>query len=172
MRRLAVALLLLGCDAAEEGRGPGVYAPGFTTSTSTSTSGEDETSTSSGGGSTSSTSSAVPLPATTTSADETTGSTSNAGDTTGTTTGSTTGEPDTTSSGTTTGTTGPDTTTGGELPCPCLPGIQAGQNVCAVEPTPDCPATMPGGICDPNGDGAYNDADWIAGYKGYLAACG
>lgn len=170
MRRLAVALLLLGCDAAEEGRGPGIYAPGFTTSTTTG--GEAETSTSSGSGSTSSTSSTVPLPATSsaeTTAAETTGSTSSGADTTG--------GPTTTGDGTTTGTTtgdatGPDTTTGDELPCPCLPGIQAGQNVCAVEPTPECPATLPGGLCDPDGDGDFDDADWIGGYKAYLAACG
>ncbi|HMV68787.1 MAG TPA: hypothetical protein PKA64_18185, partial [Myxococcota bacterium] len=106
--------------------------------------------------------------------EETTGSTSSGADTSDTTGGpTTTGDASTTGTTTTTtgDATGPDTTTG-EPPCPCLPGIQAGQNVCAVEPTPECPATMPGGLCDPNGDGAYNDADWIAGYKAYLAACG
>ena len=174
MRRLAAALLLLGCDAAEEGRGPGVYQPGFTTSASAGTSeGETTASATAGEASTSSTSSTPPA-TTTTTGGETSGSTSSGGDTwdtTGVPTTTTTGDA-TTSTGTTGDVTGPDTTTGGEPPCPCLPGIQAGQNVCAVEPTPECPATLPGGLCDPDGDGAFDDADWIAGYKAYLAACG
>lgn len=48
----------------------------------------------------------------------------------------------------------------------------AGQNVCGQEPTPTCPATMPGGLCDPDGNGVYDDADWTAGYYAYLDACG
>lgn len=35
----------------------------------------------------------------------------------------------------------------------------------------DCAMTQPGGYCDPNGDGSFNDADWVRGYNEYHAAC-
>ncbi len=31
---------------------------------------------------------------------------------------------------------------------------------------------QPGGYCDPNGDGSYDDADWVRGWNEYNAACG
>jgi hypothetical protein len=178
--RWAVLLLLLGCDAGEEGRPPPSPPLGFTTGQTTgeetttgagATTGAEETT-----GDTSSTSDpTTTTTATTTSTSDITSSTS--GDTTGETSGSTADDPTT---GDTTGeeaTTGDDATgeaTTGELPitCPCTPEVKANQNVCAQEPTPDCAATLPGGVCDPNGDGSYQDADWIAGYHAYLAACG
>ena len=156
------ALLLLGCDAAEEGRGPGTYPAGLTTSTTTTGSATGET-TSSG-----------------TTGDDTTSGSATTGDSTSSTTADTGDDATTdvtTSTSTSTSTTGDATTTGegtttsGDPPCPCLPEIQAGQNLCGAQPTPECPATMPGGLCDPNGDGSYADADWIAGYKGYLESC-
>ena len=29
----------------------------------------------------------------------------------------------------------------------------------------------PGGYCDPNGDGGFDDADWVKGYSEYQQAC-
>ncbi len=37
--------------------------------------------------------------------------------------------------------------------------------------TQGCPQTFPGGYCDPNGDGSYEDADWVRGYYEYRAVC-
>ena len=31
--------------------------------------------------------------------------------------------------------------------------------------------TFPGGYCDPNANGSYDDADWVRGYNEYQAAC-
>jgi hypothetical protein len=45
-------------------------------------------------------------------------------------------------------------------------------NCCSYDPgTEGVPATHPGGICDPDGDGAYEDADWGAGWQCYTDAC-
>ncbi len=53
--------------------------------------------------------------------------------------------------------------------CPCA-GVE--NNFCQHAPnTADCPMTMPGGYCDPNGDGSYVDGDWPKGYYDYAAAC-
>jgi len=60
----------------------------------------------------------------------------------------------------------------GECMCPCSedPGID---NFCFYAPnTPECPMTAPGGYCDPNGDGSYDDGDWNQGYFAYLEQCG
>jgi hypothetical protein len=53
---------------------------------------------------------------------------------------------------------------------PCDPSKT---NCCRYPPqTAGVPATFPGGLCDPNGDGSYQDADWVAGWSCYQAACG
>lgn len=55
--------------------------------------------------------------------------------------------------------------------CPC------GQdptfdNFCTYPPgTNNCSMTMPGGFCDPNGDGNFSDADWARGYDEYQSRC-
>lgn len=36
---------------------------------------------------------------------------------------------------------------------------------------PDCPMTLPGGYCDPNGDGSFDDGDWPRGWAELRAAC-
>lgn len=69
----------------------------------------------------------------------------------------------------------PGTSTGGEestgdplTDCPCEPGAD---NVCDLAPG-TCSATSPGGICDPNGDGAFFDGDWTLGFQLYQEKCG
>ncbi|WP_152629594.1 hypothetical protein [Haliangium ochraceum] len=53
--------------------------------------------------------------------------------------------------------------------CPCLSGVD---NFCQYAPsTPNCPMTAPGGYCDPNGNGTFDDADWVTGYYDYLGSC-
>lgn len=37
--------------------------------------------------------------------------------------------------------------------------------------TPGCPQTFPGGYCNPDGQGGYEDADWIRGYYEYREFC-
>lgn len=45
-------------------------------------------------------------------------------------------------------------------------------NFCYHAPsTSGCGMTYPGGYCDPNGNGSYDDADWVRGYNEYQAAC-
>lgn len=45
-------------------------------------------------------------------------------------------------------------------------------NLCHWPPnTPGLPETAPGGLCDPNGDGSYDDADWGRGYNLYRDRC-
>ena len=62
-----------------------------------------------------------------------------------------------------------DSTTGEPLTdCPCEDGAD---NVCDLAPG-TCSATLPGGLCDPDGDGAYFDGDWTLGASEYLAKCG
>ncbi len=64
--------------------------------------------------------------------------------------------------------TGGDYSTGEPLTdCPCEDGAD---NVCDLAPG-TCSATMPGGYCDPNGDGAYFDGDFNLGWKEYQAKC-
>lgn len=175
MRRLAFALLVLGCDAGDEGREP-VTPPGLGWVTTTggeagSSTGEETTTTTTGAATSSTTSTSTSSSTSTTTLAPTTGpgeestSTSTTGDPTTSSTGgiSTTGD-DSTS-------TGEQTTTGGEVICPCTAEVMAGQNVCAQPSTPTCPATLPGGLCDPDGDGSYADGDWNAGYWAYLDAC-
>lgn len=60
----------------------------------------------------------------------------------------------------------------GECTCPCS-GDPNFNNFCHHGPnTAGCPMTQPGGYCDPNGDGSYEDGDWNMGYFDYLAQCG
>lgn len=51
--------------------------------------------------------------------------------------------------------------------CPCAPGVD---NVCKLAPG-TCSAVKPGGVCDPNGDGQFQDGDWTLGWKLYQAKC-
>lgn len=45
-------------------------------------------------------------------------------------------------------------------------------NICDWAPN-TCVDTAPGGFCDPNGNGSYDDADWTLGYYNYLGlGCG
>lgn len=54
--------------------------------------------------------------------------------------------------------------------CPCLDGVD---NYCLYFPhdIAGCEMLLPGGYCDPNGDGDFADADWIRGFNEYAAAC-
>lgn len=54
--------------------------------------------------------------------------------------------------------------------CPCLDGVD---NYCLYWPhdIPHCDMLLPGGYCDPNGDGDFADADWVRGWEEYAAAC-
>jgi hypothetical protein len=57
--------------------------------------------------------------------------------------------------------------------CPCKDGDPNFNNVCHWPPnTPNCPPTTPGGYCDPNGDGSYDDGDWQKGFYEYADKCG
>lgn len=64
-------------------------------------------------------------------------------------------------------------TVGGGNPypnCPCSAGID---NYCLHSPsTYGCPMTYPGGYCDPNGNGTFDDADWVLGYYEFQDYCG
>lgn len=54
--------------------------------------------------------------------------------------------------------------------CPCRTDVD---NVCLYGPSaPGCDMTWPGGYCDPNGDGSFDDADWERGWYDHLAICG
>lgn len=64
---------------------------------------------------------------------------------------------------------GPAPTPGGN---PTSGGCCAGDNLCANPPsTPGCAMTFPGGYCDPNGDGSYEDANWEKGYNQFQKQC-
>lgn len=53
--------------------------------------------------------------------------------------------------------------------CPCSAGID---NYCLHAPsTAGCPMTYPGGYCDPNGNGSFDDADWVRGYYEFQDYC-
>lgn len=55
--------------------------------------------------------------------------------------------------------------------CPCLVGPDI-TNICHYGPSyPGCPATFPGGYCDPNGDGSFVDGDWDRGHREYIEIC-
>jgi hypothetical protein len=57
--------------------------------------------------------------------------------------------------------------------CNVNPPSGANPSFCHHLPeTPGCPMTYPGGYCDPNGDGSYDDADWEMGHNDWLAKCG
>ncbi|MEM9490908.1 MAG: hypothetical protein AAGC55_17300, partial [Myxococcota bacterium] len=57
-----------------------------------------------------------------------------------------------------------------DCPCSSSPGVD---NFCLYAPgTPNCPMTNPGGYCDRNMSGTYDDADWLAGWYDYQATCG
>ncbi len=54
-------------------------------------------------------------------------------------------------------------------PCECKTNVD---NYCLYPVnTPNCPMTAAGGYCDPNGDGSFNDADWVKGYNEYHTNC-
>ena len=80
-----------------------------------------------------------------------------------------TGEDVSTGVASTSGTsTGVEESTGEPLTdCPCEDGAD---NVCDLAPG-TCSATLPGGYCDPDGDGAYFDGDFTLGWKEYQAKC-
>ena len=59
-----------------------------------------------------------------------------------------------------------------ESDCPCTPAAAAIKNFCTADPPPDCPATAPGGFCDPNADGVQADADTVRGFYSWAAKCG
>jgi hypothetical protein len=64
--------------------------------------------------------------------------------------------------------TGGESSTGGPLTdCPCVDGAD---NVCDLDPGV-CSATLPGGLCDPDGNGDYLDGDWTLGWQEYHAKC-
>jgi hypothetical protein len=98
--------------------------------------------------------------------DESTSGGTSTGEDTGTSTGAaSTGG----TSGDTSTSTGGDTSTGEPLTdCPCQDGAD---NVCDLSPG-TCSATQPGGLCDPDGDGAYFDGDWTLGAQEYTQKCG
>jgi hypothetical protein len=53
--------------------------------------------------------------------------------------------------------------------CPCLAGVD---NFCLYpHDTPGCAMLLPGGTCDPDGDGDFDDADWEAGWYAYRDRC-
>lgn len=53
--------------------------------------------------------------------------------------------------------------------CACQSGVD---NFCHYAAnTPNCPMTAPGGYCDPNGDGGYDDADWVTGWYDFKDKC-
>ncbi|PRQ05251.1 hypothetical protein [Enhygromyxa salina] len=60
----------------------------------------------------------------------------------------------------------------GACTCPCVNNNPEFNNFCHHGPnTAGCPMTQPGGYCDPNGDGSYQDADWNLGFFDYAAQC-
>lgn len=57
-----------------------------------------------------------------------------------------------------------------ESPCPCMAGVN---NFCCYGvDVAGCPPTQPGGYCDPNGDGSFDDAAWDQGWYDYNNWCG
>lgn len=55
--------------------------------------------------------------------------------------------------------------------CPCSNDPEF-SNFCHYGPnTPNCAMTQPGGYCDPNGDGSYQDGDWDQGWYDYNDQC-
>lgn len=53
--------------------------------------------------------------------------------------------------------------------CPCSPEAEAAQGFCAGGIV--CSATAPGGYCDPDGNGAFMDADFTRGHLEWKAKC-
>lgn len=59
----------------------------------------------------------------------------------------------------------------GPASCPCS-SDPSFDNFCYYgSSTPNCPMTFPGGYCDPNANGSYDDADWTQGWYDYSASC-
>ena len=182
--RVLFALTLAGCSAGAESRDAGPRAPLMITGVETSeatTAGDtdparyldlplpepwDPATTTGAPGSESTggeTSTGAVDP--TTSGSSTTGdgvtSTGEAGSSTGTSTGTDTDTGSESSAG--------DTSTGDSLTdCECVDGAD---NVCDLA-AGSCSATLPGGLCDPNGDGAFFDGDWTLGWMLYQQKCG
>jgi hypothetical protein len=44
-------------------------------------------------------------------------------------------------------------------------------NFCLYGATDGCSMTLPGGYCDPDGNGDFADADWVRGWNEFKAAC-
>ena len=126
-----------------------LWSTGDTTGGSSSTGSTEDIEPTTSGGST--TTSAGSTGSSSTGGEESTGASSTSGSSTGDTS------------------TGGDDTTGEPLTdCPCQDGAD---NVCDLPPG-TCSATLPGGLCDPDGDGAYFDGDWTLGYALYAEKCG
>jgi hypothetical protein len=53
--------------------------------------------------------------------------------------------------------------------CACRDDVD---NFCLYGPTDGCAMTLAGGYCDPNGDGAFDDADWVRGWTDFHDRCG
>lgn len=166
MRAAGLALLLLACDA-EEGRRPS-HPVGYTTTEGTTAA--EESTGSTGDETTTTTTTGPDMGDWTTSGGTSTGGPAATGEDDTTSTSTTTTSDATATGEDTTSTTG--TTTGLEVVCECSPEMLAAKNVCGAEPTPTCEHTQPGGLCDPDGDGVYEDGDWNAGYFAYLEVCG
>lgn len=71
----------------------------------------------------------------------------------------------------------PQTQRASAAACSCNPPPESANgwtdNFCFHPPgTTDCPMTQPRGYCDPNGDGSYEDGDWVRGYYEYRDQCG
>ena len=59
--------------------------------------------------------------------------------------------------------------TAAKADCPCRADVN---NFCNYGVNvPDCAMTAPGGYCDPNGDGRFDDANWVRGFNEYRGAC-
>jgi hypothetical protein len=56
--------------------------------------------------------------------------------------------------------------------CPCYPSAYPHNNFCLHPPsTSGCLMTFPGGYCDQNEDGSFEDGDWDYGYNHHQAHC-
>lgn len=60
-----------------------------------------------------------------------------------------------------------------EVPEACgCPDAENANNFCHLPPrTAGCPMTAPGGYCDPDGDGSYEDGDWDRGWSDFDTTC-
>lgn len=179
MRHLIMAAAIVACDR-NEGRPivttwPGIHVPEDSTGASTTGGdlprldlpawpdlpGEATGTTTTGEGATT---------ATSTSGGTSTGDASTGGSSTGPG-GTSTTDTSGTSAGDTSSGDGSTSTTGEALSlCPCTAEAMAAKNFCGLV-AGTCEPTMPGGYCDPNGDGSYDDGDWNLGWQEWTAKC-